>query len=73
MPCPQKLNIPWLISYRNEWTLYANNPKMKLNYKAEFASDVRASACTHCKQCETKCPQHLPISGIMTEAQEIFE
>ncbi|MDR0854173.1 MAG: aldo/keto reductase [Clostridiales Family XIII bacterium] len=73
LPCPASLSIPDLISIRNSWSLYAENPKMRADYYFNFESGARASDCVHCKECEAKCPQHLPISDIMTEVQEIFE
>jgi predicted aldo/keto reductase-like oxidoreductase len=71
LPCPQKLEIPRIITFRNEATIYENPLPSKFAIRNFI--EVRPSACIDCKQCEEKCPQHLPIAQIMTESAEMFE
>lgn len=73
MPCPQKVNIPDIITNRNEWELYNHNSKIKNSYLTFIMPKNRASNCVDCKICEEKCPQHLQISQIMNESAQIFE
>ncbi len=70
LPCPKEIEIPNLIDYINVWFTYDKNPSIAFEYKGW--EDVYASACIHCKACEEKCPQSLPISDIMEEVVKEF-
>ena len=70
MPCPQKLDIPRILRYFNDWNVYEQNPSTKLEYETWIPAGRHASDCIGCKACEEKCPQHLPISQAMKEAAE---
>jgi hypothetical protein len=72
MPCPQKIDIPTFIELFNEWHVYEHNPKVMVNFGWWFPK-YKPSLCTGCKACESHCPQHLPISKIMSEGSMIFE
>lgn len=72
MPCPQKIDIPSFIELYNEWHVYEQNPKVMVNFGWWFPK-YKPSLCTGCKACEGHCPQHLPISKIMSEGSLIFE
>jgi len=72
MPCPQKIDIPSFIELFNEWHVYEQNPKVMVNFGWWFPK-YKPSLCTGCKVCEGLCPQHLPISKIMSEGSLIFE
>ena len=72
MPCPQKIDIPTFIELYNEWHVYEQNPKVMVNFGWWFPK-YKPSLCTGCKACEGHCPQHLPISKIMSEGSLIFE
>lgn len=72
MPCPQKIDIPTFIELFNEWHVYEQNPKVMVNFGWWFPK-YKPSLCTGCKACESHCPQHLPISRIMSEGSMIFE
>ena len=71
MPCPERLNIPHVMNIYNEWFLFAQSQKTKDDFKMYFPKGV--SACTKCRVCEEKCPQHLKISEMMEKANEIFK
>jgi predicted aldo/keto reductase-like oxidoreductase len=73
MPCPNKVSIPEIIGYRNEWELFNHNLKIKRDYDVFVPPKRRGSACIECGECEEKCPQHLPIIKIMKEATDILE
>ena len=70
MPCPQKLDIPRILRYFNDWNIYEQNPSTKLEYTTWIPAGRHASDCIGCKACEEKCPQHLLISQAMKEAAE---
>jgi predicted aldo/keto reductase-like oxidoreductase len=71
IPCPVKLKIPYIISLRNEATIYESPEKIAKTVRNLVRP--QPSACIACKQCEEKCPQHLPISEIMSESAQMFE
>lgn len=73
MPCPQKIDIPTVIQFYNEWFLYEGNPKIKADYPVWVPKGHQAGDCISCKACEDHCPQHLPVSRIMQQAATIFE
>jgi predicted aldo/keto reductase-like oxidoreductase len=71
MPCPQRIDIPKVLEYRNNWDLFAGNPSLKADWKI-FIQD-KPSACIECGECEQKCPQSLQIKKAMKETAEIYE
>lgn len=73
MPCPSKVNIPETIGYYNDWLLYAQNEKIKVDFNTFIREANRPSKCTGCKACEEHCPQHIPIAQAMEKAAGIFE
>jgi len=72
LPCPQKLEIPKLIRYYNDWKVYEENPSTKMEYTDWIPPGRHASDCIGCKACEEKCPQKLPIAQAMKDAAEAF-
>ena len=72
LPCPQKLKIPDLIEYFNEWNTYGHNPSTRMEYTQWVAKGRHASGCIACGSCEEKCPQHLPIIQALRETAETF-
>ena len=66
----QKLDIPRILRYFNDWNIYEQNPSTKLEYTTWIPAGRHASDCIGCKACEEKCPPHLPISQAMKEAAE---
>lgn len=71
LPCPQKIDIPYLIDKLNNWFAFDKNPSIRLEYRNW--TDKHGSDCIHCGQCEEKCPQGLKISHIMSEAEAELE
>ena len=72
MPCPQKLEIPRLLRYFNDWNVYEQNPSTKFEYSTWIAPGRHASDCIGCKACEEKCPQSLPIAQAMKDTAKAF-
>ena len=71
LPCPQKIDIPYLIEKLNNWFAFDKNPSTRFEYNTWM--DKHGSDCIHCGQCEEKCPQGLKISDIMREAEAELE
>ena len=69
MPCPADIDIPRVLkAYNNTATGAFEDAKAYYDRQVK----VGASECTHCKSCEAVCPQHLPVSDLMTKAAGLF-
>ena len=71
--CPMNIPIPALFSCLNKFRVYNDfNQKM---YYHNLTSEGRgkASECIECGQCESVCPQALPIRDLLKEVAETFE
>ena len=74
MPCPQGVDIPGNFGSYNEGIMF-DKPEasrghygwLKFAYEEQgiFDHDIRAAQCIQCGECETKCPQGIPISEWM--------
>jgi len=71
--CPQKINIPGLISALNEYTKFQNAASQKRHIEMVFGGGGKPSSCIGCHSCEEHCPQHLKITQYLRKAAEIFE
>ncbi len=75
MPCPQGVNIPKNFLYYNDYFLVDSpvvRQRAKYYYAAQVGESEVASHCVHCRECEDKCPQSLPISDTMEDVNRIF-
>ena len=65
-----KISIPDVFRALNTMTLYNDvfRPKAYYNGIVSSTSGGRASDCIACGQCESVCPQHLPVIELMQEA-----
>lgn len=72
LPCPQRLDIPKIIGYYNDWNVYEQNPSTKFEYETWIPDGRHGSDCIGCKACEEKCPQSLPIAQAMKDAADAF-
>jgi predicted aldo/keto reductase-like oxidoreductase len=79
MPCPQGVDIPGNFASYNEGIMYAKPDDsrghynwLKFAYEVQhiFDHDVRAAQCIQCQECESKCPQSIPISQWMPVIHE---
>ena len=76
MPCPEGINIPEIFSFMNYHRVYQITDFAKAAY-AEIGTlpwkmYKNASACSECGQCETKCPQSLPIREQLKETHRVL-
>ena len=75
--CPMQIPIPKFFSLYNEdmredleekgWTVNFTN------YEKLAESFAKASACIACGQCESVCPQHLPVIDLLKKVSEHYE
>ncbi len=66
MPCPYGLDIPGLLTFRNEILLQENKPsdsEVLSRYRKAIPEPMRrAEHCTGCDKCLSHCPQSINIS-----------
>jgi len=72
MPCPQGVNIPRNFAIYNSGYTYNTPDSSREEYNQSMAETERASLCIQCRQCETKCPQHIEISDWMPKVDEVL-
>lgn len=64
-PCPEGVNIPLNFELMNYYRVYKAAKYARSTYRAigvfEMYPGKRADACTECGECESKCPQGIPI------------
>lgn len=69
--CPMHISIPDVFRAVNTMTLYNETFRPKSFYRGLVSSGSgRASDCIGCGQCESVCPQHLPVIDLMRDAAE---
>ena len=73
--CPTGISIPDVFSAVNTMTLYNEEFRPKAFYRGLISSgkSQKASDCIACGQCESVCPQHLPIIDLLKEAAAKLE
>ncbi|GAH70897.1 unnamed protein product [marine sediment metagenome] len=59
------VDIPQNFEFYNVLALYKHRKNAEEGYKKELEEVARAGACTQCRECEEKCPQHIIISEWM--------
>ncbi|TAK35226.1 MAG: aldo/keto reductase [Chloroflexota bacterium] len=65
MPCPNGLDIPLNFQWLNRAVGLRQMFHSRYAYRNAHAASQLASACIACRECEEKCPQHIPISDWM--------
>ena len=70
--CPMSIDIPAVFSVANVYKMYDNLAAAKNEYFYNVPG-AKASECVGCGQCESACPQHLPIISLLQEAAEKLE
>ncbi len=77
MPCPQGVNIPQIFALSNEHGRKrgdsAAQAEVIKKYNGIVSAQNGAKNCVQCGQCETKCPQKLPIQKLVAQAGRTFE
>ncbi len=75
-PCPANVNISEVfrtMNYHEVWDLkaYAKSQYAEIG-ENQWLPGHRADACTECGDCETKCPQHIPIREQLKQCHRIL-
>ena len=65
-PCPMGVQIPRIFQGYDGAMLHAE-PNFTNGYARITADEADASRCVQCGQCESNCPQHLPIIRYLQE------
>lgn len=74
--CPQNIAIPKYFSLYNEQKKLVRGEgwkPQKENYQALTDTFGKASDCVECGQCESVCPQHLPIIKHLKDVAKIWD
>lgn len=70
--CPAELPIPNLIAIMNDTIKFGVSAGSKHAF-AWYSRKGKPSACVQCGQCESRCPQHLPIIKTLEKLAGIYE
>ncbi|MCH3918560.1 MAG: aldo/keto reductase [Spirochaetia bacterium] len=71
--CPQGIDIPGIFSAMNNFMVFDNLKGAKGSYSWATRKGSKASSCIACGQCESVCPQHIPIIEELKKATVLFE
>lgn len=66
--CPMKISIPDVFRTVNTLRRYPDDWRAKNFYSGLVTRSGKASDCVACGQCESVCPQHLPIIELLKDA-----
>lgn len=70
--CPMKIPIPEVFNQVNQYLKFRNLPRAKRDYLYAVKNGGAAETCVACGQCESVCPQKLPIIEELKRAAELF-
>ena len=71
--CPMGIRIPEIFSIMNAEAMHGDSFNPGFYYRDVYGSRYPlASECIECGQCESVCPQKLPIRKYLKEATEVF-
>ncbi|MDD3919905.1 MAG: aldo/keto reductase [Eubacteriales bacterium] len=71
--CPAGIRIPEVFRAMNTARLYPGDGRPQMFYGNLLSYSAKAGDCIACGQCESVCPQHLPIIELIKEASEKFD
>jgi predicted aldo/keto reductase-like oxidoreductase len=72
LPCPEQINIPEILRFRNMWKAYGMETFGKYRYNmleehGHWFPGTYGSACTDCGDCLPRCPVKLNIPALLRE------
>ncbi len=71
--CPMNIPIPEIFKARNKVANDNDFGRGKKKYQEAVENAGKASDCIACGQCESACPQSLPVIDLLRECAELFE
>ena len=72
--CPQKLDIPEIFRCYNLHLTFGPHHRPQACYNTMLAAgNPRANACIGCGQCESVCPQHIPVMDWLQQASALLD
>ena len=72
MPCPNEVKIPRLFNMRNYYKVFGLRDWATRAYQ-RMKPESLPQNCTECGECESKCPNNIPIISQLKEVAEMFE
>jgi predicted aldo/keto reductase-like oxidoreductase len=71
-PCPQGVAISTCLGFYMMREIYDDHERPKNMYSFFIKDENKADKCIECGECETKCPQHIPIIASLKKAHELL-
>ena len=71
--CPQSIAIPDVFGAMNQNLIFGRLENAKRSYAFETRNGGKASDCIQCGQCESACPQQLPIIEYLKQCAATLE
>jgi hypothetical protein len=76
MPCESGVNIPTCFQMFIDYHMFDDEISQARNkwlYSLLLPPEARASACTDCKKCLERCPQHIDIPRELEKVRDALE
>ncbi len=70
-PCPSGVRIPWIFDEYNAAYAFGQMERSRRHYR-DLDGGAKADQCTECGQCESVCPQQIPIIDWLKKAHEVL-
>ena len=70
--CPMQIKIPDIFSARNQDIIFGQTERARNRYAQIIKDSAGADQCIQCGQCESACPQNLPIIDLLKQAAKAF-
>jgi predicted aldo/keto reductase-like oxidoreductase len=71
-PCPQNITVGAALSYYNAVKYLHMDEAAEAFRDKQWEDGLRLDRCTQCGECETRCPNALPIREIIEEAKTLL-
>lgn len=70
LPCPQSINVGAALSYYNAYKYLGMEEAKAAFREKQWEDGLRLDRCTSCGECESRCPNQLPVTDIINAAQK---